>query len=60
MKFNIKDFVYITIIITYYFFNVEVFDHTFKECNIIKTINKEEIKNERRIYKTKQRTIQIL
>ena len=57
MKFNIKDFVYITIIITYYFFNVEVFDHTFKECNIIKTINKEEIKNERRIYKTKQRTV---
>jgi len=46
MKFNIKDFVYITIIITYYFFNVEVFDYTFKECNIIKTINKEEIKYE--------------
>ncbi len=46
MKFNKKDFVYIIIIITYYLFNVEVFDYTFKECNIIKTINEKEIKYE--------------
>lgn len=46
MKFNIKDIVYISIIISYYIFNVEVFDYTFKECNMIKTINKEETKYE--------------
>ena len=46
MKFDIKDLNYmVIIIITYYLFNVEVFDYTFKECNIIKTINKEEIKH---------------
>ena len=30
-KFKKRDFVYITIILLYYFFNVEVFDYTFKE-----------------------------
>jgi len=38
-KFKKRDFVYITIILLYYFFNVEVFDYTFKECQLIDTID---------------------
>ena len=38
-KFKKRDFVYITIIVLYYFFNVEVFDYTFQECTLIDTID---------------------
>jgi hypothetical protein len=34
-KFKKRDFVYVTIIVLYYFFNVEVFDYTFQDCIII-------------------------